>query len=185
MKAYTNIQLAFWKDAKDKYSALTSKVDVDKTPRVYWETNVVMTAATAVVSAPGGERFNVPDLGKMILVTAALIQSLLFLFGVNYYSNGFETPGLMDMVNTEPWKLKKQRPDLFRDLKSLFNFFQAVIKHPDANKLQAERISLDLKLLKKYMTTTKDIWGFFIQDYYDRHNNGIIPGGALDDFTNI
>ena len=65
-----------------------------------------------------------PDYADMVLVVVALSNSLTFLFGINFNTALNKSPELPDMAKKRG--LKKKRPDLFRELKNLFEFYRNI-----------------------------------------------------------
>jgi len=154
IKQNVNVQLAFWKDAKNKYLTLVKPIDSQ-------------------------------HIEHLVLVVTSLFLSLTFLFGVNFEKKDidYKTPCLIDMV--KKWKLKNERPDLYRSLLEIDDFFSTNIRHTDFNKINKEVISLSKQTVKEFLETTRKVWIWFINKYCEKHNNVVVPSELLDEFISI
>jgi len=126
-----------------------------------------------------------PLLENIVLVIASLFLSMTFLFGVNLDTkNGQQkTPSLIDMVKS--WKLKKDRPDLYRNLVEMDDFFSDKIRHTDIDKVNSEITKLSKQKLVSFVETTRKVWIWFINKYCSKFNNGVVPPELLTDFQDI
>ncbi len=149
-KPVINVQLKEWIDAKELYD--------DKVRDV-----------------------STPNPSQMRSIIISLADSLYNLFGMNYSpkSEG-KIPPVTTLANSGEFKLKKNRPDLYRDLVSLDELY-GKLKHPDSQRIQSVMGLLTKELVKKYMKIIKKIWIWAL----DVIHRGDVSADQLIEFENF
>ncbi len=122
----TNIQLEFWKDAKEKYEKYVKDIDVPDMAGMVLIVVALLNSLTFLFGrnydkpAPPGEKRG--------------------------------TPELLNLARGYPWHLHNARPDFFRSLEEMFLLYRDILKHPDQNKLETELADrLNKVKVTKYM----------------------------------
>ena len=115
-------------------------------------------------------------------MVTSLFLSLTFLFGVNFEKHEVDkkTPCLIEIV--KKWKLKKERPDLYRSLLEIDDFFSTKIRHTDFNKINKEVVKLSNQTIIKFLEITSKVWIWFINKYSEKYNNGLASAELLNEF---
>ena len=116
-----------------------------------------------------------PDPAHMVLVVLSLAQSLVFLFGRHDKTKPTDwAPTLPAMAKGKPWLLN-EKSSLYTKLNDLYEFYKDVLKHPTKAKVETDALALTKENVIEYRETTREVWRWFIQRYYDLYNNGVVP----------
>jgi hypothetical protein len=149
----TNFQLAFWRDAKQKYQAIDPAEPT------------------------------LPEQYVLVLASLGFSITFLFGVNFPVKDDREETPNLVMIANNWGLKKSNTgNPDLFRRFKELADYFTDNLRHTNSKRIESPLLRLDFATVRGWMRTTQEVWNWFFKWYYTKYGDGTVPSEQCTEF---